>query len=293
MANILPSHVAEVFKQRRRQDQLYYENISKVAVMFAVLDHTSLETVGLRVLHEIIGFFDDLLAKYQGNHKVEKIKVIGWTYMACCGLDVEDYTDFSVSIQEGLIEENEDVERPEEPSERNVRFASILEEQDPAWSSQINAENVVLTMTEFAFDLFRIIEEIGAVEQGSSYSPLRLKIGIAHGPVMAGVVGLSKPHYDIWGHAVNMASRMASTGVQGRIQVPRKTAKVLRAFNIHCEYRGPTPVKGVGDVPTYLVALEQDKSETQSDTPRFSNEPFQNVEFFTQSSTDKTPDIHE
>lgn len=82
--------------------------------MFAILESYSLETVGLRVLHEIICHFDDLLAKYQGRHKVEKIKVMGWTYMACCGLDVEDYTDFSVSIQEGVnAEQGENVNRPE------------------------------------------------------------------------------------------------------------------------------------------------------------------------------------
>jgi hypothetical protein len=43
--------------------------------------------------------------------------------------------------------------------------------------------------------------------------------GISHGRVTAGVIGAQKPHYDIWGHCVNMASRMESTGEAGKIQV--------------------------------------------------------------------------
>jgi len=74
---------------------------------------------------------------------------------------------------------------------------------------------------------------------------------------MAGVVGLSKPHYDIWGHTVNMASRMTSTGVRDGIHVTESTANVLRDFNIRCTYRGMTFVKGVGQVPTYLVDLDE------------------------------------
>ena len=44
-------------------------------------------------------------------------------------------------------------------------------------------------------------------------------VGINHGPVLAGVIGARKPHYDIWGNTVNVASRMDSTGKLGKIQV--------------------------------------------------------------------------
>lgn len=82
---------------------------------------------------------------------------------------------------------------------------------------------------------------------------------------MAGVVGLSPPHYDIWGHTVNMASRMSSTGILGNIHITENTATVLRQFDIKCIYRGQTAVKGVGEIPTYLVGLSKSLSLQYND----------------------------
>lgn len=58
----------------------------------------------------------------------------------------------------------------------------------------------------------------------------RLRIGISHGEVTAGVVGAQKPLYDIWGDAVNMASRMDTTGVPGKIQVRLKLNFSLKKY---------------------------------------------------------------
>uniref|UniRef100_A0A3Q3DDC0 adenylate cyclase n=1 Tax=Hippocampus comes TaxID=109280 RepID=A0A3Q3DDC0_HIPCM len=67
---------------------------------------------------------------------------------------------------------------------------------------------------------------------------------IAHGPVVAGVIGASKPQYDIWGSTVNLASRMDSTGVSGRIQVPEATRRILAEWGFVLELRGEIFVKG-------------------------------------------------
>lgn len=119
------------------------------------------------------------------------------------------------------------------------------------------SQNVVLTLTEFALKLMRVFRQFNE-ENFKESSPGLLRIGISHGPVMAGVVGSSKPLYDVWGNSVNMASRMDSTGVAGKIQVTEETAKVLLENGIQCEYRGEIQVKGRGKIPTYFVALDDD-----------------------------------
>ncbi|HEX2212288.1 MAG TPA: adenylate/guanylate cyclase domain-containing protein, partial [Mycobacterium sp.] len=80
-----------------------------------------------------------------------------------------------------------------------------------------------------------------------------LRIGMAAGPVVAGVVGAKKFFYDVWGDAVNVASRMESTDIEGRIQVPEDVYLRLRhAFVL--EERGFVEVKGKGPMHTwYLV----------------------------------------
>jgi len=80
-----------------------------------------------------------------------------------------------------------------------------------------------------------------------------LRIGLASGPVVAGVVGARKFFYDVWGDAVNVASRMESTDVEGRIQVPQAMYARLKDGYV-LEERGDVDVKGKGLIHTwYLV----------------------------------------
>ncbi len=81
-----------------------------------------------------------------------------------------------------------------------------------------------------------------------------LRIGLASGPVVAGVVGARKFFYDVWGDAVNVASRMESTDVEGRIQVPQSVYERLKEEYV-LEERGDVDIKGKGMMHTwYLVA---------------------------------------
>jgi adenylate cyclase len=81
---------------------------------------------------------------------------------------------------------------------------------------------------------------------------LAVRIGIDTGPVAAGVIGTSKFSYDLWGDTVNTASRMESHGIPGCIQVTERTYQRLRD-GYRLERRGPIPVRGMGEMVTYLL----------------------------------------
>jgi class 3 adenylate cyclase len=81
---------------------------------------------------------------------------------------------------------------------------------------------------------------------------LQVRIGVSVGPAVAGVIGLKKFIYDVWGDTVNTASRMESTGVPGRIQVTRATYERLNA-EFEFERRGIVDVKGKGPIETWFL----------------------------------------
>lgn len=81
---------------------------------------------------------------------------------------------------------------------------------------------------------------------------LRMRIGVHSGPIVAGVIGLRKFTYDLWGDTVNVASRMESTGEPGRIHVSVNTANLVRN-DFKLESRGSIEVKSLGQVETFFV----------------------------------------
>ncbi|XP_008570523.1 PREDICTED: adenylate cyclase type 4 isoform X2 [Galeopterus variegatus] len=259
LENVLPAHVAPQFiGQNRRNEDLYHQSYECVCVLFASvpdfkefysesnINHEGLEC--LRLLNEIIADFDELLSKPKFSG-VEKIKTIGSTYMAATGLNATSGQD-AQQVEQTLL-----TYRPPLGSHcwahSGTHCCALI---GPSWW-QAHCQDAerscshLGTMVEFAVALGSKLDVINK----HSFNNFRLRVGLNHGPVVAGVIGAQKPQYDIWGNTVNVASRMESTGVLGKIQVTEETARALQSLGYTCYIRGVIKVKGKGQLCTYFL----------------------------------------
>ena len=90
--------------------------------------------------------------------------------------------------------------------------------------------------------------------------PFEIRIGINTGPVVAGIVGLKKFAYDIWGDTVNLASRMESSGKEGEVNISGSTYQLIK-FVYKCTYRGKVHTKNKGEVEMYFVDWKDKEKE--------------------------------
>ena len=99
------------------------------------------------------------------------------------------------------------------------------------------------------------IEERKAIRQSQGIPYFEMRLGIHTGPVVAGIVGVKKFQYDIWGDTVNTASRMESQGIAGKVNISQDSYELLKddpAFVF--EFRGKITAKGKGEVEMWFVS---------------------------------------
>ncbi len=114
-------------------------------------------------------------------------------------------------------------------------------------------------VAEMALDMQKAILQFNQNHQEN----INIRIGINTGAVVAGVIGQKKFIYDLWGDAVNIASRMESHGLPGSIQVSEDTYQLLEKF-YQFEERGSITIKGKGEMKTYfLLGRTPEKAEKE------------------------------
>uniref|UniRef100_A0AAY4AJU5 Adenylate cyclase type 3 n=1 Tax=Denticeps clupeoides TaxID=299321 RepID=A0AAY4AJU5_9TELE len=228
VTNMLPEHVARHFLgSKKRDEELYSQSYDEIGVMFASIpnfsDFYTEESINnggiecLRFLNEIISDFDSLLDEAQFRC-ITKIKTIGSTYMAASGVTPDISTNGYACMKK------------EELSDRE-RWQHLADLADFALAMKVTLMNI----------------------NYQSFNNFMLRIGLNKGGVLAGVIGARKPHFDIWGNTVNVASRMESTGVMGNIQVVEDCYLILKEYGFRFVRRGPIFVKGKGELLTYFL----------------------------------------
>jgi len=126
--------------------------------------------------------------------------------------------------------------------------------------------NHAYKIVKAALEIQAFIEKYNLRRIDKRLEPWEIRIGLHVGPVVAGVVGKKKYAYDIWGSAVNIASRMESNGTPGKVNISASTYELIKN-RFDCTHRGKLKVKNLSDLDMYYVENEK----TQTDMPELSD----------------------
>ncbi|XP_068423787.1 adenylate cyclase type 1-like isoform X2 [Clinocottus analis] len=215
--NLLPAHVAQHFLlSNPRNMDLYYQSYAQVGVLFASIPN-----------------FNDFYIELDGNNMgVECLRLLN-----------EIIADFDELMDKECYKDIEKIK-----TIGSTYMAAVGLVPTIGTKAKKSVYDHLSTIADYAIEMFDVLDEINY----QSYNEFVLRVGINVGPVVAGVIGARRPQYDIWGNTVNVASRMDSTGVPGKIQVTEDCYRLLNTnYDLVC--RGKVSVKGKGEMLTYFL----------------------------------------
>ncbi|XP_054014639.1 adenylyl cyclase 78C-like isoform X1 [Hylaeus anthracinus] len=215
LKNILPDHVAHHFlTQERAPEELYSQSRDKVGVMFAsVPNFTEFYSEDVNKGMECIRLLNEIIADFD--------ELLDENRFHC--IEKIKTVGATYMAASGL-----------NPSENDTNKDDMEH---------------LCRLVDYAVAMRLRLEDVNI----HSFNNFDLRVGISCGALVGGVIGARKPVFDIWGNTVNLASRMDSTGVMGKIQVPQDIARFLESRGYQTQKRGLIEVKGKGTMETYFV----------------------------------------
>ena len=238
LLNILPEEIAQELKEKGKADARDFEMVSIIFTDFKGFTEQSAKLSAAELVKEINTCFEAFDGIME-KYGIEKIKTIGDAYMAAGGLPV-----------------------PTDDSVKNTVLAA-------------------LEMQQFIINRKNEVDEQALSPSGGGLGEAReaafeMRVGIHTGPVVAGIVGVKKFQYDIWGDTVNTASRMESSGEVGKVNISQATYELLKDASTSSaqpalslskgggisraefvfEPRGKIQAKGKGEMEMWFVQLK-------------------------------------
>ena len=205
---------------------------------------------------------DKLLLNILPKETAEELKANGkalpklYNSVSVLFTDFIGFTHLSENMDPELLLSNLEqlFTRFDEVSEQNEmeRIKTIGDGYMAAGGISIQNENTAVNAIKTGLQYLDVMHEFNKTQKESGLKPWKLRIGINTGQVIAGVIGLNKFAFDIWGSTVNLASRAESHGVMNRINITENTYNLVKT-KFDCEYRGEIDVKNIGKTKMYIV----------------------------------------
>ncbi len=215
--NILPAETAAELKQFGHSDTRRHE---MVTVLFC--DFQGFTNIAEQIrAEELVAYLGTCFEAYDHiitSHNLEKIKTVGDCYICAGGLELTE--------QPGPVDHLSKAEMAKQNALQVIKAGQAM----------------------LAF-----LKEFNQGQAAVGKPPFNARVGIHTGAVVAGIVGIKKYAYDIWGDTVNIAARMEQTSEPGRINISGSTYELVKD-QFACMFRGKVEAKGKGAVDMYFVS---------------------------------------